>query len=291
MHCRDLRSIEVLSKFHETTTASCILNSESLSSILDGRLAAAVELARMAGQSTLQYFQTSEFEVERKGDQSPVTVADKNAERLIRDQLGERFPGDAILGEEFGEQSGTSDYQWIIDPIDGTKSFISGVPLYSTLVGVVREREVLAGVIYVPGLDEIVYAARGCGAWHSVRGSEPKRCEVSARKLSDGLFVVSQVDSFLERGVDSGYRALEREAYITRSWGDGYGYLLVATGRAELMVDPVANPWDLAAVQPVVEEAGGKFTSWNSESHVFGGDGIGSNGVVHDHAMELLRNG
>ncbi|MEM7473906.1 MAG: inositol monophosphatase family protein [Planctomycetota bacterium] len=263
---------------------------EAITASLDGRVAKAVELAIVGGRSTLELFQ-SNVEVERKGDDSPVTIADKGAEKLIRSLLAKSFPDDAILGEEFGEQSGTTEYQWIIDPIDGTKSFISGVPLYSTLVGIVRGRECLAGVIYIPGLDEIVFAARGCGTWHSRRGSEPEAAKVSSRELEDGLFLVSQVDSFQQRsnGAGQGYLELEKQAYITRSWGDGYGYLLVATGRAELMVDPIANPWDLAAVQPVVEEAGGSFTSWSGEATVFGGDGVGSNGKIHRSVLDKLN--
>lgn len=262
---------------------------ESLQTALEGRLAAAVHLAMMAGHSTLEHFQRDSFTVERKGDDSPVTIADKQAEQLIRAELQQRYPQDSIIGEEFGEQAGQSDYQWIVDPIDGTKSFISGVPLYSTLVGIVSHGESLGGVIYLPGLDEIVFAARGCGAWHSIRGSLPERCQVSKRKLEDGLFVVSQVDNFAKRGAQAAYHALESAAYVTRSWGDGYGYLLIATGRGELMVDPVANSWDLAAVQPIIEEAGGRFSSWSGQSGAFGGDGVGSNGLVHDQALQILQ--
>lgn len=261
---------------------------ESLTDLYEGRVAAAVELARLAGNSTLELFGSGRFQVERKGDDSPVTIADKQAEKLIRAELAQRFADDAILGEEFGAQAGASEYQWIVDPIDGTKSFISGVPLYSTLVAVVRDRQCLAGVIYIPALDEIVFAARGAGAWHSVRGGRPERCQVSSRSLTEGLFVVSQVDSFDKQGATEAYRALQAAAYITRSWGDGYGYLLVATGRAELMIDPVANPWDLAAVQAVVEEAGGKFTDWSGQRTFSGGNGVGSNGLVHDAALKLL---
>ena len=261
---------------------------EAIRSALEGRLAFAIELARLAGRSTLEVFGSPGLAVERKGDDSPVTIADKNAEKLIRAELEKRFPNDAILGEEFGEQAGSSVFQWIVDPIDGTKSFICGVPLYSTLVGVVRDRECLGGVIYVPALDEIVFAASGSGAWHSVGNSGPTRCRVSSRELADGLFVTSQVDSFAERGAESAYKAIEKEAYISRSWGDGYGYMLVATGRAELMVDPSANPWDLAAVKPIIDEAGGRFTSWNGEPTVFGGDGVGSNGLIHAQALKFL---
>lgn len=261
---------------------------ETIRGQFDGRLDGAIELARLAGQSTLKLFGTGGFEVERKGDDSPVTLADKNAEQLIRAELSKRFPHDAVLGEEFGAQAGSSEYQWIVDPIDGTKSFISGVPLYSTLVGVVKDKRCIVGVIYVPALDEMVFAAVGGGAWHSVRGSVPQSCRVSQRSLSDGLFVVSQVDSFDKIGAGQGYRAVEENAYISRSWGDGYGYMLVATGRAEVMVDPIANPWDLAAVQPVIEEAGGKFTSWKGESTAFDGNGVGSNGLVHAEVLGLL---
>ncbi len=259
-----------------------------LKSSLEGRLACAVELAKLGGKLTLDYFQTSGVEVERKGDNSPVTIADKQAEELIRHELSQRFPDDAILGEEFGSHAGTSDYQWIVDPIDGTKSFISGVPIYSTLIGIVHNRQCLGGVIYIPALDEIVFAAQGTGAWHSLRSEVPSKCQVSKRPLAQGLFTTTQFDSFQKRGAGEGYQKLEKASYISRTWGDGYGYLLVATGRAEVMVDPIANPWDLAAVQPVVEEAGGKFTSWSGESTVFGGDGVGSNGLVHDEVIKML---
>jgi histidinol-phosphatase len=190
-----------------------------LNQCLDGRLATAVELAKLGGKSTLKYFQTTGVDVERKGDNSPVTIADKQAEQLIRAELAKRFPEDAILGEEFGVQEGTSEYQWIVDPIDGTKSFITGVPMYSTLIGVVRNRECLGGVIYIPALDEIVFAARGTGAWYSSGDQAPSRCSVSSRKLSHGLFVTTQLDSFGKRGAGEGYLKLEKAAYITHGLG------------------------------------------------------------------------
>jgi histidinol phosphatase-like enzyme (inositol monophosphatase family) len=252
----------------------------------EGRLETAVELARKAGKLTLEYF-GSQVEIERKGDNSPVTIADKQAEQLIRAELQTRFPSDAIQGEEFGERGGSSAYQWIIDPIDGTKSFITGVPLYSTLVAVLLEKQVVVGVVYIPALDEIVFASRSAGTWHSIAGSTPLACRVSNRTLSNGAFLVSQSDLFARRGAEAVFKQLEAEAYVTRTWGDGYGYLLIATGRAELMVDPLANPWDLAAAQIVVEEAGGAFTDWKGNNTPFGGDGIGSNGIVHSAALNL----
>ncbi len=256
---------------------------------LDGRLACAVELAKLGGRSTLDLFQSPNIDVERKGDNSPVTIADKRAEQMIRQALAQRYPDDGILGEEFGTQAGNNEYQWIIDPIDGTKSFITGVPLYSTLIGVVRDRRCMAGVIYIPALDEIAFAGQGTGAWYAAGDRPATRCSVSNRTLSSGLFVTTQYDSFTKRGASEGYLKLEQAAYITRTWGDGYGYLLVATGRAELMVDPIANPWDLAAVQVVVEQAGGRFTSWSGQATVFDGDGVGSNGLIHDEVLAMLR--
>lgn len=259
-----------------------------MESLYEGRFRAAVEIARAAGKLTLEHFR-SPISVERKGDDSPVTVADKNAEKLVRSELQRLFPQDAILGEEFGNQTGESEYQWIIDPIDGTKSFIFGVPLYSTLLSLSHRGHTTAGIIYIPALDEMVLAAKGQGAWHSQCGDTPRRCYVSHRPLTEGAFLTSQVDSFATVGAEEGFLRIQQEAYVTRTWGDGYGYLLVATGRAELMVDPVANPWDLAAVQIVVEEAGGTFSDWLGNTTPFGGNGIGSNGLAHDFALEVLR--
>lgn len=255
----------------------------------DGRLTAALELVQLAGDSTLEYFQTDRFAVERKGDNSPVTVADRSAEQLVRSHLAERFPSDAILGEEFGGQAGSSEFEWIVDPIDGTKSFITGVPLYSTLLALVHQGQVLAGAIYIPPLREMLLAVRGRGTWWSVGGKAAERARVSQRPLSQGIFVTSQIDSFRKRGAWSGFTELEKAAYVTRTWGDGYGYLLVATGRAEAMVDPIANPWDLASAQIVVNEAGGRFSCWQDTDSFAAGDGIGSNGVVHADVVAMLR--
>lgn len=254
----------------------------------DGRLTAALELVRLAGDSTLEYFQTDRFAVERKGDDSPVTVADRGAEQLVRSRLAELYPSDGIIGEEFGNQAGSSAFEWIVDPIDGTKSFITGVPLYSTLLALVHEGQVLAGAIYIPPLREMILAVRGRGAWWRVGDKPAERAQVSKRSLAQGIFVTSQIDSFRKRGAWDGFIELEKAAYVTRTWGDGYGYLLVATGRAEVMVDPIANPWDLASAQIVVNEAGGRFSSWQDTDSFSAGDGIGSNGAVHAEVLKAL---
>ncbi len=262
--------------------------STSLLTGFDGRLATALELAQAAGDSTLEYFLTDRYAVERKGDSSPVTVADKNAEQLVRQKLAKQFPSDGILGEEFGTTAGTSEFEWIIDPIDGTKSFIGGVPMYSTLLALVHQGQVLAGAIYIPPLKEMIFAVKDRGAWWSYGGKPAEKARVSTRDLAHGMFVTTQFDSFRKRNAEAGLSKLEKASFVTRTWGDGYGYLLVATGRAEVMVDPIANPWDLASVQIVIDEAGGRFTSWNGNPNYTDGDGVGSNGVVHDEVIGYL---
>ncbi len=261
-----------------------------MSNDVSARLKFAIEIAKAAGALTLEFFQQSSVRVERKGDDSPVTQADRQAETLMRQRIAEAFPDDGIIGEEHGEVEGTSGYQWILDPIDGTKSFIAGVPLYSVLVGVVRKGNSLIGVIHVPGLDECVYAAKGEGAWWVKGDAAPEPAKVSGRKcLADGVFVTSQVSTFRERSAMEAFERLERAAYVTRTWGDGYGYLLIATGRAEAMVDPIMNIWDAAAIQPVMEEAGGTFTDWQGKPCIDGGEGIGTNGHVLNEVLEITQ--
>ena len=258
-------------------------------SMHDGRLSAMIEVAQAAGRHTLKYFGATGLVVDAKKDDSPVTVADREAEQLVRKLLGERFPEDTLQGEEFAEKTGTSAYRWVVDPIDGTKSFVCGVPLYSTLLAVECDGEVIGGAIFIPALDEIIVAGVGQGSWHrKTSDSEWTKAAVSGKtELSTAVFVTSEVGSFSKRGDPNAYVQLERDAWVTRSWGDGYGYLLVATGRADLMVDPICNAWDVAAIKPVIEEAGGKFTDWKGNSTVRGGDGVGTNG--HLHAAVLAR--
>jgi len=263
----------------------------TLSGHENGRMAVAVDLAILAGDSTLKYFRSHNYQVERKSDRSPVTIADKNAEQLIRVELAKRYPTDAVLGEEYGAIEGESEYKWIVDPIDGTKSFISGVPLYSTLVGVTRNGVPTVGVIYIPAMGEIIVAAIGHGAWYREGSADWQRARVSSvDDLSEGLFVTSQADNFDARGARTALDQLTKASYVTRTWGDGYGYLLVATGRAEVMVDPICNPWDVAAVLPVIVEAGGTFSDWNGLSKIDTGDGVGSNGKVHQQVLKILQN-
>jgi histidinol-phosphatase len=253
------------------------------------RLELALAAGKEAGRLTLRYFQQENYTVERKADASPVTIADRSAEDLLRSRIATAFPADGILGEELGRSEGSSGFTWILDPIDGTKSFISGVPLYGTMVGIEHSGRSLVGLVYLPGLDEGVYASVGGGAWHFREARSPRPARVSQRKLSDGLFVTSQIDSYAKRGALDAFHRLEKCAYVTRTWGDCYGYLLVATGRAELMVDPILNVWDAAAVQPIIEEAGGTFTDWQGIPTIHAGEALATNGLVLEEVLGITK--
>ena len=255
------------------------------------RLALARRIAREAGNLTLRFFHDSNLVVERKADTTPVTAADRGAEELLRRRITEMFPDDAILGEEFPEKSGSSGWRWVLDPIDGTKSFIHGVPLYSTLIGVQYHDESLIGVIALPALGETLWAGKGQGAWHEAdRFSEPRRARVSTiETLEESLFLISEVKTFGQLGRMATYMALDEQSKLARSWGDAYGYFLVATGRAELMVDPALSPWDAGPLLVVLEEAGGRFTDWQGRRTIDGGEGIGTNGLVHEEVLSVCR--
>ncbi|HEX3727678.1 MAG TPA: histidinol-phosphatase [Pirellulales bacterium] len=261
----------------------------AMSTDLQARLELARTAAREAGALTLSYFRSPALDVELKADHSPVTIADRRAEELLRQHIGQRFAADAILGEEFGEQPGTSGYRWILDPIDGTKSFISGVPLYGTLVGVEYDDQPVIGVTFIPALDECVYAALGQGAWYQRAGAPPERARVSSRaSLSDSLVCTSDT-RFPTPARQEAFARVQNAARVSRTWGDCYGYLLVATGRAEVMIDPLMHVWDAAAVQPIVVEAGGSFTDWQGRPTIHGGEGIATNGRVLNDVLSLVR--
>ena len=269
-----------------------------LSPLLAGEVARRLETSllavRQAAAMTLRWFHAADLAVVEKADRSPVTEADRAAEAYLRDTLLAAFPTDAFLGEETGTATGTSGFEWVVDPIDGTKSFIRGVPFYATLVGCRHEGQGVIGVIAIPALAEMVYAAAGGGAWHAIGTAEPVRARVSPHNsLSAGLLCTSDFTSFGKRADGStrgqpARRRLEDACLLARTWGDGYGYLLVATGRAEVMVDPIMNAWDAAAVETVVIEAGGRFTDWQGRPRIDAGDGVASNGLVHEAVLKLL---
>lgn len=251
--------------------------------VLDDRIAPAAELARITGTVALQHYR-SRLTVETKADGSPVTEADRAAETAARAWVRSRFPDDGILGEELGEERPGAPRRWVIDPIDGTKSFVRGTPLWGSLVALCEGTRVLAGAAYFPAVDELLAAAPGAGCWWN--GS---RCRVSDVATIDKATVLTTDERFRERPDRvRGWRALADAAALSRSWGDCFGYLLVATGRAEVMCDPVLSPWDAAALQPIIEEAGGAFTDWDGVATAFGGSAVATNRRLAAEARGLL---
>ena len=275
-------------------SSSLVTTDPDLAAAVAARLETACAAARAAAAETLRWFGSGAIVVDAKADRSPVTQADRAAEAILRRHLLGDFPKDAFLGEETGATAGTSGYEWIVDPIDGTKSFIRGVPLYATLVGCRLAGRGILGVIAIPALDETVHATRGGGAWHTRGTSAPVAARVSSRAgLDDALICSSDFTSFARwsggRVAGEAARArLENACGVVRTWGDGYGYLLVATGRADIMIDPLLNPWDAAAVEVVVAEAGGRFSDWHGRDSIESGDGVATNGLVHADILRLL---
>ena len=255
------------------------------------RLEHARNIAYQAGELTLRYFNNAgALAVERKADESPVTIADRETEQLLRRRIIEHFPGDAVFGEEFSPIEGTSGFRWILDPIDGTKSFICGVPLYSILIGLEHEGRCVGGVIALPALGELVWAGTGLGAQHETKQGKPKRCRVSeCSELAESTFLTSEVASFGKYNRREAYDRLESSVRIARTWGDAYGYALVATGRADVMVDPVMAVWDAAPLLVILEEAGGRFTDWKGNATILGNEGVATNGILHEDVLRCLH--
>jgi len=246
-------------------------------------LAAVEELARLTGGVALQHYRSS-LRVERKADGSPVTAADRAAEQAARAWVRERFPDDGVLGEEFGEERAGASRRWIIDPIDGTKSFVRGVPLWGSLVALCEGETVLAGAAFFPVVDELVVAAPAAGCWWNGR-----RCSVSGVSELSAATAVTTDERFRRHPERrAAWERLGSCVDVARSWGDCFGYLLVATGRAEVMCDPELSPWDAAALQPIVVEAGGVFTDWSGRPTAFGGSAIATNRAVAEAARALL---
>jgi histidinol-phosphatase len=257
---------------------------------IEPRLELALAAAREAGAITREFFRRDDVAVEWKKDRSPVTLADRRAEECLRARIAGVFPDDGLLGEEFPERPGTSGFRWILDPIDGTTSFIHGMPLYGMLIGVERQAKSLLGVIHIPALDEWVYAVQGGGAWYRQGDQPPRPAHVSQRHpLGESLFLTSEVRGFADTGRQSAYERLQAAARETRTWGDCYGYLMVATGRADVMIDPIMSLWDAAALQPILKEAGGTFTDWQGRPTIYSGEGIATNGLLLEEVLRLLR--
>ena len=231
--------------------------------------AAAVEFAKAGGDTTLDYFQRS-FELQFKSDDSPVTNADRNAERTIRNLINKHFPDHGIIGEEFGTENEDSDIVWVLDPIDGTQSFIHGVPFYTTLIGVLVNNKPEVGVVYAPALGEMASAAIGFGATLNGNPMKVRTCDT----LEKATFLSTDVTTYNEHGHEAALKQLLEKCRIHRTWGDAYGHMMVASGRADFMIDPILNIWDAAALLPIVKEAGGSFSDLSGNETIQSGSAL-----------------
>lgn len=259
-----------------------------MSSDLQTRYQLSTQIAEQASELVRGYFKQG-VTVDRKSDSSPVTAADRSAEELLRREIEAAFPNDGIVGEEFGVKEGTSDYRWILDPIDGTKSFITDVPLFGTMVAVEREGRGVIGVVTFPGLNVSIDAMVGGGAWETLTDGTRKPAKVcDDSKLGEGVVLTTDWEGFRERNALPNLNAVAEASWFMRTWGDCYGHYLVATGRAVAMIDARLNIWDAAALQPIIEEAGGTFTDWTGAASIDSGDGISTNGKVLPELLELL---
>ncbi len=243
----------------------------------------AIDIADEAGEITLKYFGT-EIEVESKSDQSPVTIADRESEKYLRGEIEKRFPDDGILGEEFGEKKGTTGRRWILDPIDGTKSFIRGVPLYGTMVAVEIDGRPVVGVICFAPIGDTIAAFEGGGC--RVNG-EP--CAVSeTTEIASALALTTDFGDFRTYLGQAALMNYVGSTGLQRTWGDCYGYLMLATGRADVMVDPIMNYWDVAALIPIVTEAGGRITDIAGSDSPQMKTCVATNGALHEAVLKLV---
>jgi len=243
------------------------------------------ETAWQAGQLTLGYFQTG-LRPDFKSDDSPVTVADREAEKLIRSRIEQRYPHHAIVGEEFGgeAESAGKSHRWFVDPIDGTRSFMRGIPMYAVLIGLEIEGTCRVGVAHFPALGEMLAAADNEGCWWNGR-----RAHVSdVNRLKDALVLHYDTAAFDRTGRAEVWQRFKKVANHRAGWSDAYGYLLVATGRAEVMVDPMMNAWDCAPFPPIFKEAGGYFGDWKGNITIHANESIGTSQALLPEVLSLI---
>jgi histidinol-phosphatase len=249
-----------------------------------------IRAAREAGQIALNHYpdlKAADFsaQVIWKSDHSPVTVADREAEAHLRKVLLAAFPGDGFLGEESGDLSGKSGFRWIVDPIDGTRSFVRGIPHWATLVGLEHDGLPIAGVAYEPVIDRTWRALQGTGAFR-----DNERIHVSrVNRLDESLMFYSSLAWFVKAGRADQFLQLVKRTQRQRGFGDYYGHLLVAQGAGEFMVEHGVHAWDVAALKVIVEEAGGRFTDWTGTPTIHTPDCLASNGLLHDAILEILQ--
>ena len=251
---------------------------------MDADLVFALKLADLADEVTLARFLSDDLKIERKPDTTHVTDADHAAELVIRSAILERFPSDAILGEEFGAE-GDSGRRWIIDPIDGTANFMRGIPIWATLIGLERDGVVDIGVVSAPAMPRRWWAARGEGAY-----CDGRRLSVSGvADISDAQLCYADFPWWEAFGLGEQFLALVNAVWRTRGFGDFWQHMLVAEGAADIAVEPIVNLWDLAAIQPIIEEAGGRFSDHSGVPTPAGGDAVSSNGLLHEAVLAILK--
>jgi len=237
---------------------------------------------------TMSRFKAQDLHVESKPDLTPVTDADRSAEELVRSQLRRTRPRDAVVGEEYAP-TGHGPRQWVIDPIDGTKNFVRGVPVWATLIALVDDGEPILGVVSAPALHRRWWAAIGSGAWTGPRLSSATRLHVSdVRRLKDASLSYSSLTGWEERGSLPAFLDLTRSVWRSRAYGDFWSYVLVAEGAVDVACEPELDLHDMAAISPIVTEAGGRFTSLDGVPGPFGGNAVASNGHLHDAALAAL---
>lgn len=248
------------------------------------RYEAAMEAAHRAGRHAMRYFDAG-VNVEWKKNETPVTVADREAEAILKEDLLEEFPEDGFLGEESGETPGTSGFRWIVDPIDGTRSFVRGIPIWATIVGLEYKDEQISGICFIPPMNQMYRALRGDGAY---RDDRPLKVS-TVDKLEEAQVFYSGINWFIKGPCRDSFLELVSRTQRQRGFGDFYGFMLVAQGSGELMVDYGVSAWDVAGIKPIVEEAGGVFTDWDNKPTIHRPDVLVSNGKLHQVALDLLR--
>lgn len=256
------------------------------------RYEVAVEATKAGGKKALSHFGgnlAAEWkpttDAWKTSDASPVTVADRETEALLREQLSARFPDDGFLGEEFGDQPGTSGYRWIMDPIDGTRNYFRGIPIWGTLVGLEFMGEVIAGFVEIPALGESYRAMRGEGAFYN-----DQRIAVSkVGRLADATMLYTALSWFMRDNRMEAFGEFMRGTQAQRGFGDVYGFMLVARGAADVMLEYGVHAWDVAAILPIVEEAGGKYTNYDGGQDIYKPDVLVTNGVLHADSMRIIQ--
>lgn len=260
-----------------------LVDEEPLTLDLARELGYACELADLADSVTLERFRALDLVVDTKPDMTPVSEADHRVEQVLRDRLEADRPDHRIHGEEFGV-SGSGEWTWVIDPIDATKNYVRGIPVFATLIALTRGGRAEVGVVSAPALNRRWWAARGQGAF--VNG-EPTRVSAIS-ELTDAQLSINSLLDFDEHGFGAGGRALSERCWRTRGFGDFWSHMLVAEGAVDVAAEPIVAPWDLAALQVIVEEAGGRFSDFSGAGTYEGGSAVSSNGLLHDEALALL---